>query len=254
MQTISQSISSWSLYWGEGKILFLAGAALLYLFLRKRKERKALYFLLNIAILLFFFFFPPTAMIVCKAIDGFVYWRYLWTLPLIPLVALFGTYLVKECRGVALKIIVCLLMVLAIAFTGTGFWTTYERQHNNQQVPDVVAGALEIVNADRQGKEVRVAANDAMAAYVRVYDASLLMPYGRAGRGAVSKKAVQLYRLMNQTPKTDYQTLAKRAKKLKVDYLLVEHLTKKGKKILKKAGYKKIGKVNAVVVMKRKKK
>ena len=252
MQTIKQSISSWSLYWGDGKILILAGAALLNLFLRKRKERKALYFLLYIAILLFFFFFPPTAMAVCKAIDGFVYWRYLWTLPLVPLIALSFTSLVKEVRLKGLKVLVSHLLIASIALTGTGFWTTSERLHNNQQVPDVVAGVLEIVNADRQGKEVRVAANDAMAAYVRVYDATLLMPYGRAGRGALSKKAVQLYRLMNQVPDIRFRTLARRAKQLEVDYLLVDSINKRGRRILKKAGYKKIGKVDTVTILKRK--
>ncbi len=247
-----QSLESWQMYWGDGRVLLLSIAAFLYLLLRKRKKRPFGNLLLVVGILILFFFFPLTALIICRAIDGFVYWRYLWTVPLIPLIAAAATSLVKECPKKILMVLCTFLLAGLMAFTGRGFWEEYERLHNNQQVPDALAAVVEIINEDRQGKEVIVAANDTYAAYVRVYDSTLLMPYGRAGRGAISKNAVKLYRLMNQTPLTDYEDLAKKANKLKVDYLIIQSMTKKGKAILKEAGFKKIGKVEKLVVMKRK--
>ncbi len=251
-EALQQSVASWQLYWGDGRILILAGLAFVYLLLRHRRKKKVGDLLLSVVVLLFLFFLPLTSMIICRAIDGFVYWRYLWTVPVIPLVACGATCLVKECPKKILALLCTALLVGLMAFTGRGFWEEYQQFHNNQQVPDEIAGVIEIINEDRQGREVIVAANDTCAAYVRVYDSTLLMPYGRAGRGAVSKNAVKLYRLMNQTPQTDYGVLAKKAKKLDVDYLIIQSLTRKGKKILKSAGFKKIGKVNKLVIMKRK--
>ena len=60
---------------------------------------------------------------------------------------------------------------------------------NRQQVPDEIAMICERINNDRNGNEIRIAADEYASSYIRVYDPALNMAYGRRGAGAVDKNA-----------------------------------------------------------------
>ena len=76
-----------------------------------------------------------------------------------------------------------LVLTGVIAASGTGMIKAgnFERVYNRQQVPDQIAMICNRINEDREGKKVRIAADEYTASYIRVYDPSLKMAYGRRG-------------------------------------------------------------------------
>ena len=60
----------------------------------------------------------------------------------------------------------------------------FEKVSNRQQVPDEIAMICERINNDRNGNEIRIAADEYASSYIRVYDPALNMAYGRRGAGA----------------------------------------------------------------------
>lgn len=131
-----------------------------------------------------------------KCIGKIVYWRVLWLLPTVPLIAGGFTELVRRSRNRIVQVILVLVLTGVIAASGTGMIKAgnFERVFNRQQVPDQIAMICNRINEDREGKEVRIAADEYTASYIRVYDPSLKMAYGRRGDGAVGKKARVLYK------------------------------------------------------------
>lgn len=70
----------------------------------------------------------------------------------------------------------------------------YERVHNFQKVPDEAAQICDLINKQKEeGEVIYLAADDNIAAYVRVYDPSILMPYGRGGKGRTTQAARSVY-------------------------------------------------------------
>ena len=120
----------------------------------------------------------------------------LWLLPTVPLIAGGFTELVRRSRNRIVQVILVLVLTGVIAASGTGMIKAgnFERVFNRQQVPDQIAMICNRINEDREGKEVRIAADEYTASYIRVYDPSLKMAYGRRGDGAVGKKARVLYK------------------------------------------------------------
>ena len=95
------------------------------------------------------------------------------------------------------RVLACFLVLTGvIAASGTGMIKAgnFERVLNRQQVPDQIAMICNRINEDREGKEERIAADEYTASYIRAYDPSLKMAYGRRGDGAVGKKARVLYK------------------------------------------------------------
>ena len=245
LEVWNSCLASWRMFWGDGLALIPVAVGLLSLgLLRKGKRSRDV--LIVCLILALIFFLPPTAWFIFKCIGESVYWRVLWTIPFVPLTAVGLATLVRRCKKGLRQVLVAILLAVCILLTGQSFTAggNYERTHNYQQIPDEVAVICDIINQKRKGKEAVVAMKDRLCAYVRVYDATLSMPYGRARRDYVNKSAARLYRALDAAPNCDYKELVKYCRKVGLDYLVIDKPTKKGKKYLKKSGFRKIGAVN----------
>ena len=73
-----------------------------------------------------------------KCIGKIVYWRVLWLLPTVPLIAGGFTELVRRSRNRIVQVILVLVLTGVIAASGTGMIKAgnFERVYNRQQVPD----------------------------------------------------------------------------------------------------------------------
>ncbi len=57
---------------------------------------------------------------------------------------------------------------------------------------DEVVSICNLINEQKEeNEEIYLATDDKIASYVRVYDPSIKMPYGRGGKGASGKKAAR---------------------------------------------------------------
>ena len=195
-QIIMWTVTIWNMYWGTGWIQYLLalGAACVLLFSRKKKSGFRL--VCYAAFLLALFFCPVSGKVIMRCVVVNVYWRVLWLLPTVPLIAGGFTELAVRSRNRLVQLIMLVILSGAIIVSGTGMIKAgnFERVYNRQQVPDEVVTICDRINKDRNGSDVRIAADEFTAAYIRVYDPSLKMAYGRRGEGATGENARALYK------------------------------------------------------------
>ena len=90
-------------------------------------------------------------------------------------------------NGCLLQGLVLILFIAVIGISGKSVWSeeNYVQVHNYQKVPDEVAQVCNLISDQlEEGETVCVAADDYLAAYIRVYQPSFYMPYSRAGKGS----------------------------------------------------------------------
>lgn len=252
-EAIAVTLDAWQKYWENGFYEYLLLAAFLYFLVFGRKKERARELLTYVAVALGVFFCPVTAWIIQKCVGGSVYWRVLWILPMTPLIAYAGTCLIRkawEKKGIGCLLLAAVIAVLALG--GTGLWMPgyYEKVHNFQKIPDEFAQICEVINGQKEEDEIiYLASDDHISSYIRVYDPSILMPYGRAGRGAVNKNAKLLHeQLVSETPVI--KKVVKYAKKLDCTYLVFRLPSEKKQAYMEGKGYHLIGQVNAYGIFK----
>lgn len=177
----------------------------------------AIYTLLALAA----FFFPVSAWILQKCIGAEVYWRVLWVVPVVPLLAYAGTRLVRMPKKKIAQAAVLAIMLGVTAVSGKSIYEgNYSRVHNYQQVPDEVAHICNLINAHRGDGDALLATDNNLSPYIRVYDASIRMPYGRLGRGAKAEIDRTIYHDIN-FESDKYAEIAKNAKHRGCTYLAI---------------------------------
>ena len=92
---------------------------------------------------------------------------------------------------------------------------------NHQKVPEEAAQVGNILLAERSAEDSLIAADNSIAPYLRVYDPSFQLAFGRDGRGARSRNARHLYTRMS-AEEPDYKVIGKRARKEKVQFLVLQ--------------------------------
>lgn len=131
------SLDAWQKYWGNGFYVYLLLAAFLYFLVFGRKKERSRILSGYIVVFLAVFFCPVTAYIIQKCIGWSVYWRVLWVLPAVPLIAYAGTCLVKKAGASRPRQYILLIFIAAVlAFCGTGLNKDgfYKKVQNVQKI------------------------------------------------------------------------------------------------------------------------
>lgn len=240
-EMIEKSLGFWNNYWGSSVFPYLLAAALLYLLIFKRKKKMTWYVTGYVFLVLFLFFFPYTAKIIQKCIGENVYWRVLWLVPSAPVIALAMTEFIRG-RKAILQPVLLVICAAVIALGGKEFYTEgyYHKVNNYQQVPDVVAGICELVNQDAGGEKFLLVADEYISSYIRVYDPSIYLPFGRRGSGGAVGSREQLYLEIN-APVFNYTNIAKYAQWVQCNYLVVKIPNEQQKKELEAYYYQELG-------------
>lgn len=205
-------INMFEKYTGSGlHVYLLAGALVFLLFFLKNNKIKVI---LWVYTLLFVFIYacPFTAGIIIKFFIGrSVYWRMFWVLPSVVITAFAFAYLLERLSYRWMKAVVFCSLCVAIAVTGTFVFAehNYNEEANRFKLPVEVPTVCHVIDEDAQdiGRVKVVVPNDLLC-YIRQYDASFYMPYGRnAMRGEnLTKNEQDLFGQMNaQNP--DYAFL-----------------------------------------------
>ncbi len=201
------SLDAWQKYWGNGFYVYLLLAACLYFLVFGRKKERSRILSGYIVVFLAVFFCPVTAYIIQKCIGRSVYWRVLWILPAVPLIAYAGTCLIKKVGASRPRQYILLIFI-------------------------------------------DLATDDKIASYVRVYDPSIKMPYGRGGKGASGKKAARWLHKQLVAEVPVIKKVVKNAKRLKCNYLVFPVPSKKKQLYMETKGFYLIGQVNEYGIFK----
>lgn len=242
-ELMKEIVGLWNNYWGESFVPWLLLAAVLYLLVFRRKRESTRNVLLYLAVSLLVFFCPVTAKIIQACIGKNVYWRVLWLVPTVPVIALAMTEFIRERRSAA-KLLALAVCAVLIVLTGKGIYQAgnYRLVHNYQQVPDEAAGICEMVKSDAGDSVFILAADNYIGPYVRVYDPSIRMLFNREGRGGYGAGTRRLYLEIN-APVLNYQNIGAVGRSTFCNYLVVKIPNEEQKKQLEAYGYQEVGNV-----------
>lgn len=163
---------------GEGMILTLFFLSVIWLLVsEKRKEIRIVFVYMPVTILAIFLF-PISAKIMNMFLGSEIYYRLLWLWPIVPTIAYATVTLwkaVKEHSRILVVIAVVLIIVLSGKLTYTN--VNYSIAENEYHIPQVVVDICDDVRIE--GREVMVLFPRELVQYVRQYDATICLPFGR---------------------------------------------------------------------------
>lgn len=165
-------------YNGKSALLFLFGAALLFLWIVEKDRKIRTIFVYLVTAMCVVFVCPLYAVIAMK-IDVEVYYRVLWTLPM---GVLFGYSVVKlfeKMKRPVSRVLVCVLAVLAICINGDFVYSKslHFKSVNAYHMPDVVMHVADALDLEKYTPNVVLPAE--LLPFVRQYSGEFFTPYGR---------------------------------------------------------------------------
>lgn len=165
-------------YAGSGFVLGMYFLSVVYLFVTEKKKNTRIYFLYVPLGVLLLFFNPLAAKIIYSFVGDEIYYRMLWMLPIVVTIAYAAVELLKSLSGKVRMVtgvaIVCLMMLGGKFIYQNSYFSVAE---NVYHVPDAVVHICDAIKVE--GREVMAAFPREMVQYVRQYEPSVCMPYGR---------------------------------------------------------------------------
>ena len=166
-------------YGGNGYLLYLFVAALIYLLFAEKDMRKKIVVAIIPAIILVGFFVPFTRIVYVAVVDddgGDTYYRLLWLLSMGICIAYAGCKLFAEHKRIGVVVISALII-----FCGS---LVYKNQYvskaeNLYHIPQVVVDICDKIKPEDGEPRVRAVFPDELIHFVRQYDTDIMMPYGR---------------------------------------------------------------------------
>lgn len=165
-------------YMGSGIIVGWFVLSLLYVFLKEKDSSKRILFLYFPVLILLLYFNPLFVKVVYGIIGEEIYYRFLWIVPMTMTIAYAGTCIYASLRNGMRKVYVCCCVCL-IMVSGR---CIYLNEHftvadNAYHIPETVVKICDAIAVE--GREVTAAFPKDMVQYVRQYDSTICMPYGR---------------------------------------------------------------------------
>lgn len=240
------TVSIWNSYWGDGYVQYLLLIAVICLLIWKRKENSIRQILPYVFTVLLLFLCPLSARVIQKCIGQDVYWRVLWLLPATLVIALACAEFLHIRMSRPIRFITVLLLTGLTVFCGKTLLDSgqYVKVHNYQKVPDEVAHICNMIREDAGESEVCLATDENISPYIRVYDPSITMPYGRRGKGAITKNTLALYRAVHPEGRVKYKQIARLASASGCNYLAIVLNDRFKQSYVEQFGYQQIGTVN----------
>lgn len=165
-------------FMGTGFIVILYLAATLYLFLVEKRKPFRIMFVYVPFIILLLFYNPLVTWIVSEHIDGEIYYRILWLLPVTVVLAFTIVDIYGKLQGKK-KGIFAVAAVCVIAISGSYVYLDplYSEAENMYHVPQSVVDICDMIEVE--GREVMAVFPEELLIYVRQYSPVVCMPYGR---------------------------------------------------------------------------
>jgi len=173
-------------YFGGVALPALFVIALMYILYKKRADRSSeeKFFITYTIVFLAIYFFPVTAYIIgTKMIGRNVYWRMFWLLPIEMIMAYVLTKIISSIEEKYKRVIFFMLCTGVVVCLGSNLYKVgdFQDKSNWHKLKSEVLEVSRLIEADAASTgngTVAVAASD-IAIELRVYDADIIMPYGR---------------------------------------------------------------------------
>ena len=168
----------WQNISGSGMLAACYVCAVIFLFFYEKVTYKRILFVYLPACLIAVLLLPVTYRFVAEVIDEELYYRFFWMLPMTLVIAYTLVQLINLYRGKYPKLLL-VLMVAFIVLCGDFVYDNwrYTKAENPYHVPDSVVQMCDLMHAE--GREVLALFPMELMQYVRQYDSTICMPYGR---------------------------------------------------------------------------
>ncbi len=167
-------------YFGTIPFLLLYVSAFVYLCVTEKKKETRIVLVYYPALMLALFLLPPVRILILTVMDdSSIYYRLLWLLPVSLTIGYAGVKIISGLKSKAAGIIATLLCLGILAGTGDYIYDNpfFSAAENRFHVPAAVQQICDAVGIP--GREVRAAFPPHQVMFVRQYDPTILMPYGR---------------------------------------------------------------------------
>ncbi len=170
--TVWQNIS------GTGMLTALYVFAVVFLFFQEKETYKRIVFVYLPAFWIMLLMLPVTYKIVAEVIDEELYYRFFWLLPMTLTIAYALVQAYHLYKGAHRKL-AAVSIILLILVSGDFVYNNwrYEKAENIYHVPQSVVELCDLMHAE--GREVMALFPTDLMQYVRQYDSTICLPYGR---------------------------------------------------------------------------
>lgn len=209
-------IETYLKYMGSGLIIICFFVSVLYLYLKEKRKPYRILFVYAPTILLILIFNPWFYKIFYNTLEGEIYFRLFWLLPVLPVIA----YTISQICGKLKRdqrVIFGLVSLMVLALSGRLCYLNplFSKAENPYHVPQEVVTICDAVRVE--GREIMVAFPDEFLLYVRQYSADICMPYGR---NALMGEPYDLRDVMNET-EIDIEELARLSREKLCHYVVL---------------------------------
>lgn len=165
-------------YMGTGLIVILFLISLIYLWRTEERLYVRILFIYVPVILLLFFFNPLLAALLYNFGEEEIYYRILWLLPITVTVAFAATSLYERLPDKR-RTVFALAVAVGIMVSGSYIYSNpyFQEAENLYHVPDSVVHICDAIVVP--GREVQAVFPLELVQYVRQYEPTICMPYGR---------------------------------------------------------------------------
>lgn len=229
-QIFERIISCYQSYCGTGTQFLLFLVALFFLMMVKHKKKLYTVMTQYSCFILLIMICPVTAVIIMDYLIGEeVYWRMFWLLPIPIMIAAAGVEVTALAKKRSRKICVLLMVIAMIMLSGEWVYDsdTITMAQNVEKIPEQVEEVCNAISADALQNEIevkKVVVPKELLSYIRQYDATIEMPYGRNGikdNEHLSENLKQIVDLMGED-EVDYFLLSGYLKQEACNYLVLD--------------------------------
>lgn len=165
-------------YMGTGLLIGWFLLSVVYLLWNEKRKQMRILFVYMPLVLLLLFFNPLFAKVVYRLGDSEIYYRILWLIPMTVIIAYAGVLFYGKKKGRA-RILTAAVLAVLIMVSGNYVYDDvfFHKAENQYHVPEAVVDICDAIRVE--GREVLALFPADMVQYVRQYDPTICMPYGR---------------------------------------------------------------------------
>lgn len=220
ISSITGPLIAYDGYKGESFLVILAFSAVLYIWIIEKSPEIKLVLARLPMILLALFFFPAFSFVASRYfLDGGVYYRVLWLIPFTIITAYALVRVISSLSTHKKRAVCTLLFVLMIAQGGSFIYLNplMTRAQNLYHLPEEVIEVADVMHVE--GRNVKAALPGEMLQFIRQYDPSINLAYGREAL-VDGWSANPLYDILESNPVKSYH-LTDEAKIQGVEYIVL---------------------------------
>lgn len=219
-EVIRNTLSIYKDYGGGSMMTVLAAAAVVCLWILEEKKEIRILFVYLTAAVGGLFFFPLFAYAAMHFfLDVQVYYRLLWLMPMGMVAAYAAVKVISLLETKQKRVFAGILTAAFIVQSGSFIYQNplVTRAENLYQIPDSVIAAAEVMKVE--GRDVKAVVPGEMLQFIRQYDASIHLAYGREAL-VEGWSSNPLYDAMEATPVRSY-AITDYSKQQGVEYIVL---------------------------------